>query len=103
MATRFSTTLKPDVNTDAIFRAWAQFIEDTFVTTGGWLVSTETGNTLPANLAHPTSTNQKKGFRVYKMNDSLQATYPIFIRIDYGSGNNGPNPGIWVTIGTGSD
>jgi hypothetical protein len=103
MATRFSTALIPDNSTDAKFIAWAQFIEDTLVTTGGWTLSTETGETPPASLLHPTVANTKKGFRIYKMSDALQATAPVFMRVDYG-GANGPNvPGIWITIGTGSN
>lgn len=102
MATRFSSTLVSDITTDARFRANAQFVEDTLVTTGGWLLSTETGDTAPASLAHPTANNTKKGFRVYKTNDALTQVY---MRIDYGStGAAGANGfGIWITLGTGSD
>lgn len=102
MATRFSSTLVSDITTDARFRANAQFVEDTLVTTGGWLLSTETGDTAPASLAHPTTTNTKKGFRVYKTNDGLTQVY---MRIDYGSsaGTSGNSFGMWITLGTGSD
>lgn len=102
MATLFSSTLVSDITTDARFRAIAQFVEDTLVTTGGWLLSTETGDTAPASLAHPTTTNQKKGFRVYKTNDALTQVY---MRIDYGSTGaaNGNGFGMWITLGTGSD
>jgi hypothetical protein len=103
MATRTSSTLLPDNSTDAHFQAWAQFIEDTLVTTGGWVHSTETGETAPGSLVHPTTANTKKGFRVYKMNDSLQGTNPVYMRIDYGSSGAANTPGIWLTIGTGSD
>lgn len=102
MATRFSSTLVSDITTDARFRANAQFVEDTLVTTGGWLLSTETGDTAPGSLAHPTTTNVKKGFRVYKTNDGLTQVY---MRIDYGSTNatSGNGFGMWITLGTGSD
>lgn len=102
MATRFSSTLVSDITTDARFRANAQFVEDTLVTTGGWLLSTETGDTAPGSLAHPTATNAKKGFRVYKTNDGLTQVY---MRIDYGSTNatSGNGFGMWITLGTGSD
>lgn len=102
MATRFSSTLVSDITTDARFRANAQFVEDTLVTTGGWLLSTETGDTAPGSLAHPTAVNVKKGFRVYKTNDGLTQVY---MRIDYGSTNaaGGNGFGMWITLGTGSD
>lgn len=90
------------MTTDARFRAAAGFVEDTLVTTGGWLLSTETGDTAPASLAHPTATNQKKGFRVYKTNDGLTQVY---MRIDFGStdATSGNGFGMWLTLGTGSD
>lgn len=102
MATRFSSTLVSDITTDARFRANAQFVEDTLVTTGGWLLSTETGDTAPGSLAHPTAVATKKGFRVYKTNDGLTQVY---MRIDYGSTNatSGNGFGMWITLGTGSD
>lgn len=104
MATRFSTALIPDNSTDAHFQAWAQFIEDVFVTSGGWVVTGDTGQTLPSALLHPTNVSLKKGYRIYRMADSLQSTYPVFMRIDFGSASGGTNiPGIWLVIGTGSD
>jgi len=104
MATRFSSTLLADNAADANFRAWAQFIEDTLVTTGGWLVTSDSGQTLPSALVHPTTTSQKMGYRVYQMNDALQATVPVFMRIDFGSSSGtAAAPAIWVTVGTGSN
>jgi hypothetical protein len=103
MATRFSNALFPDNSITANFRAWTQFIEDTLVTTGGWVVTADTGQTLPNALVVPTAGSQKRGYRIYRMNDSLQSAAPVFMRLDYGSGSSLGLPGIWVTIGTGSD
>lgn len=106
MATRFSNTLRCDSAVAANIQAWAQFIEDTLVTTGGWVVTSDTGQTLPASLPACTGVSQKKGYRIYRMNDSLQSVSPVFMRLDFGSGSYagaGQNPGIWPTIGTGSD
>src|ERR1043166_6389718 len=103
MATRFSSSIVPYCGTDTAFRAIAQFVEDTFVTTGGWTLSTETGDTAPSSLVAPTVANSKRGFRVYKMADTLQSTSPVFIRVDYGSGTSASIFGLWLTIGTGSD
>ncbi len=103
MATNFSTTLLPDNSTDARFQAWAQFIETTLVTAGGWVVSLESGDTLPSALVHPTVGNSKKGFRVYKMSDVLQSTAPVFMRVDFGSAGAANTPGIWLTIGNSSN
>jgi hypothetical protein len=104
MATRVSSSLLPTNVTDAAFRANIQFIEDTLVTTGGWFNTADTGQTAIGSFVHPTLQNTKMGYRVYRMNDSLQATAPIFMRLDFGATNQGVNVfGFWPTIGTGSD
>lgn len=103
MATRIDTSLQPSNSTDALWRAWVQFIEDTLVTTGGWVVTADTGQMTIASSAHPTTTNTKVGYRIYRMADSLQATAPVFMRVDYGSSSAANAPGIWLTIGQGSD
>jgi len=100
MATKFSASLLPSCSTNALFQAWAQFIEDALVSTGGWQVSTETGETLPGALVAPTAGNQKRGFRVYRMTDAGPSTY---MRIDYGSSGATATPGIWITIGPGTN
>lgn len=96
MATLFSSALVPDNSTDAHFQAWAQFIEDTLVSTGGWQLSVESTDTAPGLLAHPTVANSKKGFRVYRLNDGGPSTV---MRVDFGSSAAANTPGIWLTIG----
>jgi len=103
MASRTTNTLRPDNSVVANIRAWAQFIEDTLVTSGGWVVTGDTGQTLPSALTVPGGTNTKVGYRIYRMADSLQATFPVFVRVDYGSGAAAAFPGVWFTIGKGSD
>jgi hypothetical protein len=103
MATRFSNTLVHTAATDAAIRGWAQFVEDTLVTTGGWVVTGDSGQTLPSALTAATGLNQKRGYRIYRMNDSLQATSPIFMKLDFGSGNDLTIAGMWPTIGSGSN
>jgi len=103
MATRTDTTIVPSNSTDAQFRAWAQFIEDTLVTTGAWVVTGDTGQMTISSAAHPTTTNTKVGYRVYRMDDSLQSTAAVYMRVDYGSGSAANTPAIWLTIGQSSD
>jgi hypothetical protein len=100
MATLFSSTLLPDNSTDVHFQAWAMFFENALVTTGGWQISTDTGQTPPATLVHPTVGNTKKGFRVYRLSDGGPVMY---MRIDYGSSSAANTPGIWITLGTSTD
>jgi hypothetical protein len=103
MATKFSNALQMTTTTDALFRAWAQFIDDTIVLAGGWVNTADTGQLTIASATHPSVANTKVGYRVYHMNDALQATKPVFLRVDYGSGPTAANPAVWFTIGTGSD
>lgn len=104
MATRVSPSLHCNNGTDADFRLWTQFIEDTLITTGLWVLTSDTGQTPPGSLVHPTVANTKMGYRIYRMDDPLQATAPVFMRLDFGPGTAGVNvPAFWVTIGMGSD
>jgi hypothetical protein len=103
MATKFSNTLQMSNSTDALFRAWVQFVDDLFLVTGLWLNTTDTGQMTIASATHPGTTNAKVGYRIYKMNDALQATAPCFVRVDYGSGSAANTPGMFWTIGTGTN
>jgi len=98
-----SVNLKPSNSSSALFRLWAQFVEDTLVTTGGWVVTSDTGQLTIASATAPAALNTKVGYRVYRMADTLQATKPVFLRIDYGSSAATNTPGMWLTIGEGSD
>jgi len=103
MATKLSATLLSDITTDALFRAFCQWIDDLFLVTGGWTLSSDSGQMVIASAVHPTSGNQSMGYRIYCMADTLQATAPIFLKIEYGSSGILVEPGIWFTIGQGSN
>jgi hypothetical protein len=103
VATRFDTTLQMSNSTDALFQAWTQFIHNTLITTGGWVDPGDTGQVNLATAAHPTLANTTVGFRVYRMADALQATAPVYLRLDYGSSGAANSPRCLVTIGTGTN
>ena len=104
MPTQFSNTLIGSNDTDAHFQAWIGFVDSLLTTTGGWVNTSDTGQTPVASFLHPTVTASKQGYRVYRMNDALQATAPVFMRIDFGSGSGSATyVYMWVTIGTGTD
>ena len=50
-------------------------------------------------VTHTVTANQKLGFRIYKFTDALQATTPIYFRVDYGNGAYGVDPSWWITAG----
>jgi len=90
-------------SSDALFRAWAQFVFDTFVTAGGWVQTADTGQVTISTMAHPVGASTQVGYHVYRMADALQATKPCFVRVAFGSGSAANTPLLTVTIGQGSD
>lgn len=91
-------------DTAADLRSWAQAVHDALVAAG--LV--QTADTGQANLATITSSgspNSASGYEIFRFNDTLQATAPIFIKVEYGGGNQAgnSNPGMWITVGTGTN
>jgi|SRR6188768_490336 len=103
MATLFSNALVSSNTTDAQFRGWATFIRDVFLLSGGWMQTADTGQMNFATVLAPTVANTKQGYAVFRMNDALQATSPVFVRLDFGGGASPSGPGLWLTVGTGSD
>lgn len=102
MATSFNAALAPDMNSDATFRTWATWISNVFTLSGGWVNTSDTGQ-VNLTTMNRQGANVSAGYKVYRMNDALQSTVPVFVKIEFGAGNSTANPSIWLTIGTGSD
>lgn len=90
----------PTNATDAAFRAWGSGISAALAAAG--LVKTaDTGQINWTTVLAPTTTNTQVGYEIWRFSDALQSTYPVFVRIDYGSNFYfAVNPQIWVTVGT---
>lgn len=101
MATIQDGTIHPTNATDAEFRAWAQFIHDTFNL--AWVQTSDTGQINLTTVTAPGAPNTSQGYEIWRMNDSLQGTFPIFVKVEYGSGAAALTPAIFLTIGKGSD
>jgi hypothetical protein len=98
------TTLKN--TTDAGFRAWGSAIS-TRLATGGLVKVIATGTVNWTTVTKPATVGEKTGFEIWCLNDALQATAPVFVRIDYGSKTNtgglSDGVGIWIQAGTTHD
>lgn len=94
--TTFTDTL---VSSDATFRTWAS-AWDTAIRAVGMVKVTQTGEINLATVTRPGSTNTKAGFFVYSFNDANQASYPCYIRVDFGVATSTSYPSLWVKIGT---
>lgn len=97
MATQFWSTVM-DQNTDAGFRAWGAELNARLAAAG--LVQTaDTGQVNWATVARAAIASNA-GFEIWRFNDAMQATAPIFLRLDYGSGSAQNIPRIRLTVGT---
>lgn len=88
--------------TDAQFREWGKAISDSLQAVG--IVKTaDSGQIDWATVAAPTSANTQMGYEIYRFNDTLQSTAPVFIKLAFGSGTSYSHPALWISVGTGSN
>jgi hypothetical protein len=69
----------------------------------GWVDTAATGSIDLTTVAAPVAVNTSSGYKVYRMADTLQATAPIFVKFEFGSGAAATTPSMWVTVGTTHD
>jgi len=100
--TTTSWTSAPTHTTDALFRAWGKGVSDAIAAVG-FIRTADTGQINWTTVTMPTVANTQQGYEVYRFNDTLQATAPLFFRVGYGSGSVLSYPSIWLTVGKGSD
>src|SRR5690625_1388546 len=88
--------------TDELFREWGKAISDGIRSVG--LVQTEdTGQIDWAAAEAVTGANAVAGYEVWRFDDALQTTHPVYIRLEYGNGYHLSEPGMWITIGRATD
>lgn len=100
MAT-FSSTFALDHTTDAGFRVWGGGIS-ALLTAAGLTQTTDTGQINWASVTRA-GTNTDAGYEVWRFNDTLQATAPVFFKIRYGTNTTSSLPRIQIDVGPGSD
>lgn len=100
--TAINLSLAPDNSSAALFRAWGSAVDGTFGTCG-WVQTSDTGQINWVTVGAPGGANTAMGYSIWRMNDTLQSTKPVFIKMEYGSGTATGSPCFWITIGTGSD
>lgn len=87
---------------DANFRSWGSYIAARFVTVG--LIQTaDTGQINWTTVTTPVGVNTYQGYEVWRFADALQATAPVFFKIQYGEGAGIDGAGVRVQFGSGSD
>lgn len=95
-------TCVPNNDTDAHYRAWGSAVAAAFASFG--LVKTgDTGQIDWTTVTAPASSGVFPGYEIWRFADTLQATAPVFMKVEYGSWNSSGNPAIRFTVSTGSD
>lgn len=90
----------PDMTSDATFRAWGSAVSANLAAVG--LV--QTADTGQINWATVTKGGGGvAGYEIWRFNDALQASAPVFMKIGYGTGNLTSVPAIFLQVGTGSN
>lgn len=90
--------------TDATsLRVWGRAIQDAFLNVG-LVQTTDTGQVTDWNVVtYPTVVSTPWVYQVFRFADPLQATKPIFIRVEYRFHTTNTNWYLAVFIGTGTD
>jgi hypothetical protein len=102
MTTRSSNTDVYNGNdTAAHFQQWGKTISD-HLKAIGLTQTADSGQINWATVAVP-GANTVAGYEMYAMADTLDATAPIRIKIEYGIGASVARPNTWVSIGTATD
>lgn len=89
------------LSNDADFRSWASGLSAQFAAVG--LVQTSNTGQLDLATVNRPPANSNGGYQIWRFNDTLQATFPIFIKIDYGISSAADRPRLGFTVGTSTD
>ena len=92
-----------NATSDANFRYWGKLVSDT-LTAVGLPMTADTGQINWTTVLNPGGTGIYVGYEIRRFNDALQATVPVFFKIEYGEStfaSDGPN--MRVQFGTGSN
>lgn len=95
----WSTRIRHD--TDATFREWGLEF-NTKLAAAGLVQTADTGQINWTTVTLP-GTNTDGGYEIWKLNDSLFGTAPVYFRLDYGTGGGTNIPRVKFTVGTGTD
>lgn len=101
--TTYSNNTTVANTSNATFQAWVAEVVNALVTQVGLTQTADTGQINPATVALPGAANTSAGYVILTFNDTLQATSPIYMKLEFGTGSAVANPMMWLTVGTGSN
>lgn len=86
---------------DAGYRAWGGEISS-YLSTVGFVQTADTGQVNWATATKP-GVSTYTDYEIWRFNDTLQATAPIFFKLRYGTGSSTFYPVMTLDVGTGSN
>ena len=89
------------LSNDADFRAWGSGLAAQLAAMG-LVKTTDTGQIDWATVLRP-GVSTYAGYEIWRFNDALQATKPVFIKMEYGGSATVDRPNLRVTVGTGTN
>lgn len=90
-----------DHTSNAGFQAWANTLHLGIIAAG--LVNTsDTGQVNLTSAARP-GINTWAGYKIYRFDDTMQGTAPVFLKLEYGTGSGAARPALRATIGSATD
>jgi hypothetical protein len=95
----WSSRLRHD--SDAVFREWGSDLAAKMAAVG--LVQTADTGQINWTTVVRAGANADAGYEIWRFNDSLQGTAPIFFRVNYGTGASTTTPRTQIIVGTGSN
>jgi hypothetical protein len=86
------------------FRAYGTAISNAFAN-AGWVQTSDTGQIDWATVVANGTANAtfSLGYQIWRMNDALQNTAPVYVKLDWRTTYINNSPGLIFTIGAGSD
>ncbi len=102
MAISAPTAIGPYFTNDAGFRVIGAAINAAILAVN--IVQTsDTGQINWASVTKPSVAWTQSGYEIYRFNDTLQSTKPVFFKLYYGCGPNSAYLSLWLQVGTGTD
>lgn len=92
----------PTNATAAQFRAWGRGISESIAAVG-FVKAAATGTVNWDTVNAATAVNTAAGYEVWRFDDVLQASTPIFFKLEYGCSSNVAAVQMWITVGRGTD
>jgi len=90
--------------TTSDLRTWAQRMHNSILAVGLTDVSASGAISDFSTLTLPPTANSASGYKVYAFADTLQASLPIYFKLEWGTGTVGTSrQSLWLTVGTSHD